>query len=227
MLILTTEKSLKTHDIALSIRHSGRSQEDGLFRFIVLSAFDLKPPSFVLERIERLQHITGSNQVGIVFLLQEKDQKGNGMSEFMDLQSRYTSIPQRDVAFFHRLRRNSRADLELCSLQGASAMPILPLHALDALSSILTGFQRNHFTTRGTPVALNPAITLLPYCVIQAPSLPEKAVFRLSDACGSIDSLRKAAMTEDGKILLRDVLSEFGHVAENIIAFWEDDFMIS
>jgi len=41
-----------------------------------------------MARIERLYHLTGGRQVGIIFLLQEKSPNGSGTIPYMNLQCR-------------------------------------------------------------------------------------------------------------------------------------------
>lgn len=81
------EKTLETHDIALSLPR-GDTQPD-YFRLLLLSASDSEP----LERIERIFHLTGGRQVGVVFLLKEQFSKGkrNGMVAYLNLQARFVT----------------------------------------------------------------------------------------------------------------------------------------
>jgi hypothetical protein len=54
----------------------------------LLSAADLSPSQDGWTRIERLSHLTGGDNVGIVFLLQQTSPGENGIVPYMDLQAR-------------------------------------------------------------------------------------------------------------------------------------------
>lgn len=55
-----------------------------------MSATDLMDPNSAMSRIQRLQHQGGGRHFGVVFLLQEKGEKGStsGTIAFMRLQLR-------------------------------------------------------------------------------------------------------------------------------------------
>jgi hypothetical protein len=71
---------------------------------------------------------------------------------------------------------------------------------------------------------INPVTTLLPYCSTNPP-IPEHVRNILSDVCKSIPDIAQAATTQDGQWRLRQWLPDTG-VAEDIIGFWEQEFMI-
>lgn len=77
------EKSLDSYDIALPLPR-GNTKPD-LYRLLLLSESDIEP----ISRIERLCHITGGRQIGVVFLLKEQFTKGNGMMAYLNLQARF------------------------------------------------------------------------------------------------------------------------------------------
>ena len=83
---VTKEKSLETYHIAVPVpRRNDRSSQ---VRMLLLSASDLRSPDDGLARIERLYHLDGGHHVGIVFLLNERGGKENGMIAYMELQAR-------------------------------------------------------------------------------------------------------------------------------------------
>ena len=87
--------ALKTHDIALPIRTTQNQQLPDYFMLLVLSVSDLKSEAAVLARVERLHLQGGGKHVGIIFLLQEKNDENsrNGTIELMNLQLRYVFEP--------------------------------------------------------------------------------------------------------------------------------------
>jgi len=117
--------------------------------------------------------------------------------------------------------------LTLSSLLSNFDMPILPLFELDMLQKTLCAFQQQLVNTRqATPSApqINPLAGLLPYCSTNLP-MPEHARNILSDVCQSIPLLAQAATTNDGQQLLRQWLPSTGE-AEDIIGFWEQEFVV-
>lgn len=66
-----------------------KTGEQEFFRVLLLSSVDMQPIANVSARVERLYHQTGGRNVGIIFLLREKDGNDNGLKEFMELQIRY------------------------------------------------------------------------------------------------------------------------------------------
>jgi len=83
------ECDLNTHDIAIPCprRHSANSDEH--FLFLLISPLDTQKNGNSMARIERLYHLNGGRNVGIVFLLRENTPSNNGSTEFMKLQARY------------------------------------------------------------------------------------------------------------------------------------------
>lgn len=92
----------------------------------------------------------------------------------------------------------------------------------------LSAFQRQLFLSRSTAALsqqVNPAVSLLPYC--SNSRLPEHAHNVLSDLCHSIPDLAQAATTRDGQMGLRQWFSDsMPQVAEDLIAFWEQEFIV-
>jgi len=80
-----SEQTLETHDIAIPIPQGDQKE---FFRILLLSSSDLQHPASSTDRIQRLYHQTGGRHVGIVFLLNETTQSGNGTVSLMNLQAR-------------------------------------------------------------------------------------------------------------------------------------------
>ncbi|KAG9229278.1 hypothetical protein BJ875DRAFT_475317 [Amylocarpus encephaloides] len=195
------EKSLDTCDILLPLPRRREGDEQRFFRLLLLSAADIETPAPAMPMIERLHHQTGGEQVGIVFLLQEKAPGSSGIIAYMDLQT---------------------------SLIGVFDMPILPLHSLSSFQNSLNKFWQQLAAGSSNTNAnsgLNPAITLLPYCALNPP-LPEHPRNVLSEACHSLAEVSQAATIRDGQRGLRSLLSESNSAAaEDVIGFWEQEYM--
>lgn len=71
----------------------------------------------------------------------------------------------------------------------------------------------------------NPAATLLPYCSTNPP-IPEHARNVVSDLCRSIPDVSRLATTQEGQTALRQWLSDAPAVAEDIIGFWAQEFIV-
>ena len=106
-------------------------------------------------------------------------------------------------------------------------MQCLPLFRVDILLKTLLAFQQQLVRTRQAThpaLKLNPVTALLPYCSTNPP-IPEHLRNILSDVCRSIPNLAQAATTQDGQQGLRQWLPETGE-AEDIIGFWEQEFVV-
>ena len=84
------EQELETHDLAIPLPQRQKEPKD-VFRLLLLSSVDIQPPEKSLARIERLYQAGGKN-VGIIFLLHEKESKHGGTGAFMRLQAMYDMI---------------------------------------------------------------------------------------------------------------------------------------
>jgi hypothetical protein len=124
--------------------------------------------------------------------------------------------------------------LKNISLLSKVEMPILPLSSITSLPATLFAFQRTLVSTRSA--VSTPQVTalsaLLPFCSTDPP-VPEHARNIVSDICGNIPALAQSATSEDGKQQLREYLSDIPSstngsqsVAEDLIAFWEQEFII-
>lgn len=82
------EYSLGTHDVAIPISKT-REGDDGVFRFVLLSAIDVGSPN-TWHRMERLYHLEGGCYCAVVLLLQEGGDE-HVMTPYMALQTRYGS----------------------------------------------------------------------------------------------------------------------------------------
>ena len=66
----------------------GQPDQKEYIQLILLSSSDLQPLAPAMARIERLYHSSGGRHVGVIFLLNEKSPKSNGIIDFMNLQTR-------------------------------------------------------------------------------------------------------------------------------------------
>lgn len=213
-----SETSFDTHDVQIPLPPPKKHpQQRDYFRLILLSATEMESPDTVMERISRLYHQHGGRHVGIVFLLSPGHA---GTVAFMNLQARYRSLP----SFLH--------SADTISLLTKVEMPLLPLSAIASLPAVLTAFQRQLVSTRSAAsVPLPTAVSaLLPYSTTDPP-MPEHARNIVTDICPNIPSLARAATTEDGKQGIREYLSDImsangGPVAEDIIAFWDQEYVV-
>jgi hypothetical protein len=118
--------------------------------------------------------------------------------------------------------------LILASLLSTFEIPIIPLFSLRSLQDTLFKFQRQLIATRKEiqiPKA-NPATTLLPSCSLNPP-IPEHPKDLLSDVFHNIGELAGAATGRDGQAYIRNLVSEPNSaVAEDIIGFWEQEFLV-
>lgn len=107
-------------------------------------------------------------------------------------------------------------------------IPVMPLTTLANLQSTLSSFQKQLYNSRLAAASIprpSPVITLLPYCSNNP--LPEHARNVLSDLVHSIPDLAQAATTRDGQTALRQWFSgSMPHVAEDVVAFWEQEFIV-
>lgn len=91
------EKRLETHDIALPLPDPNQPSRQQFLRLILLSATDLSTNSTAtMSRIERLQLQGDDKNVGVVFLICEKNNEnksGNGSMAFVNLQLKYIPKP--------------------------------------------------------------------------------------------------------------------------------------
>ncbi|CZT49890.1 uncharacterized protein RSE6_10792 [Rhynchosporium secalis] len=195
------EKSLKTYDIAIALPQSRHDSTLTLFHLLALSPSDLQDQALSMARIQHLYHHSGGQNVGIIFLLNEKSSKVNGTIAMMNLQ----------VSLFSILE-----------------MPIIPLFSLSSLETALSAFQRQLAETRLStmPAPVNPAVSLLPYCT-NSPPLAEHARNVVSDICQDLSGVSHLATSVDGQSCLRNYLDEaVPGSAQAIIDFWADEIII-
>ena len=92
---ITAEKTFKTHDIAIPIRAGGEQGND--VRMLLLSAADMQSPENGWKRIEKLYHLYGGHNVGIVFLVGGKEATEGGVHDYMELQAKYDTERDRST----------------------------------------------------------------------------------------------------------------------------------
>ena len=113
------------------------------------------------------------------------------------------------------------------SLLSSFDIPILPLDSVSSLQALLFAFQRQLVQARkeASKPRANPIATLLPFCSTNPP-IPEHARNIVSDVYPSIPYLAQAATTQGGQKDIRRWLSgTVPGVAEDIIGFWEQEFI--
>lgn len=84
------EKVLNTHDIAIPLPRM--NDEGNYVRMLLLTVSDIKSPDKGWKRIERLYHLHGGHNVGMVLLLAGEDTKDDSVHAYMELQARYVGI---------------------------------------------------------------------------------------------------------------------------------------
>ncbi|KAE8448388.1 hypothetical protein EG329_009632 [Mollisiaceae sp. DMI_Dod_QoI] len=195
------EGNPESHDMEIPVPQPNRKSNIDMFKFILLSAHNMNPSTNAIARIERLYHKFGGRNVGVIFLLQEKSPQGNATSTFMELQLNISNLD----------------------------IPIIPLATISTLQTTLSTFQKQLFASLSAAASMhrpNPVMTLLPYCS-NNPPIPEHARNVISDLVHSIPELSQAATTQDGQIGLRQWFSDSApQVAEDVIAFWELEFLV-
>ncbi|KAI1208895.1 uncharacterized protein F4807DRAFT_137307 [Annulohypoxylon truncatum] len=169
------EAQLDTHDAALPIPTS-HGQPPRVLRAIFLSPSDVETDN-CQNRIQRLSHLNGGQDIVIVFLLKQEEDKVNPMSAFMTLQL-------------------SLGDFE---------MPVIPVNTVEAVPNSLVAFHRQISTSSGSRRMANPAQTLLPYCSY-GPRLSEHAVNVLTDITSGIRDLLDIMTTPVGRTKVLDLL---------------------
>ena len=83
------EKSSETHDISIPLPNRRQPGQQESFLLILLSSSEIQPLETEMDRIKQLYHSNGGRHIGVIFLLNEKSQKGNGTLDYMTLQARY------------------------------------------------------------------------------------------------------------------------------------------
>jgi hypothetical protein len=114
------------------------------------------------------------------------------------------------------------------SLHSNWEMPTIPLFSLRTLQETLFKFQRQLLATRKETQIhrANSVITLLPYCSLNPP-IPEHSKNLLSEVCHSMADLAQVATSQEGQEYVKKLLSEPNSaVAEDVIGFWEQEFMM-
>ncbi|KAH8815217.1 hypothetical protein F5884DRAFT_169324 [Xylogone sp. PMI_703] len=194
------ESNLKTHDLALPCPHMPQQIQNCTFQFLLLSTADLDPSKSTMQRIERLYHQRGGQQVGIIFLLKGNSSPMNGTVAFMELQARLLS------------------GLEI---------PIIPLSAVSSLETTVLALERsiNSEQPEKSQVLLRSSVTLLPFCCLQPP-MPEHARNILSDLLDDIPALARATTTADGREeLARWLNGAWEGLVDDIAHFWEREYI--
>lgn len=113
----------------------------------------------------------------------------------------------------------------MSSLISKFDIPIVPLFKVSSLLNTLFAFQRQLKKPTTTALRINPATSLLPYCS-NNPPIPEHARNVLSDLCNSIPMLSSAATTQDGQQGLEQYLSDQPGVIEDVVGFWQQEYMV-
>ncbi|KAI1827977.1 hypothetical protein F4861DRAFT_236283 [Xylaria intraflava] len=153
------EAQLDTHDVAVPLRTPGPFSQR-VFRALFMSPRDVGSVKSS-SRIERLYHVNGGRDVGIVFLLQHEDGQQSAVASFMTLQLQLV------------------ADWEL---------PIIPVESVAAVPASLVTLKRqldSPVTSRKLP---DPARNLLPYCSDKG-RLAEHTVHVLTDTTSGFRDL--------------------------------------
>jgi hypothetical protein len=83
---VSIEKALDTHDIVIPLPQRG--EQGNHVWMLLLSALDMQSGANGLARIERLYHLDGGHHVAVVFLVDNKGAKENGVKAYMELQAR-------------------------------------------------------------------------------------------------------------------------------------------
>jgi hypothetical protein len=111
-------------------------------------------------------------------------------------------------------------------LASSFEIPIVPLHSVLTLQSTLVGFQKQIIQTQKstTPPNIDPRTSLLPFCSIGG-CIPEHPRNILSEMCHSIPELAQAASTKDGKDVLEQWFSGVPQFMEDIVGFWEQEYV--
>ncbi|APA06718.1 predicted protein [Sclerotinia sclerotiorum 1980 UF-70] len=190
------ETTLNTHDLSLPIWPS-KGDEREFFRVLLLSSSDMQSSSNIFARIERLYHQTGGRNVGIIFLLHEKQSSDNGTKEYINLQ---------------------------ISLMSSFEIPILPLPSISQFLEVVQTFQRQLCIVPPFK-GVDAQYELLPFNNV-GNAMTEHTRNILSDICHSIPELACTAATAAGQEQLREWLSEPGaESAEDIIDFWKREYL--
>lgn len=101
-------------------------------------------------------------------------------------------------------------------------MPIIPLLSPMEFTSTVMAFHHQLTTNEAPAKRVDAVRSLLPHCSYMH-SLPEHTVNILSDITADFKDLIRKATTTNGKHHLRDHL---GDDAENLIHFWQDEYMV-
>ncbi|KAI1341631.1 hypothetical protein F5Y15DRAFT_362885 [Xylariaceae sp. FL0016] len=159
---LFKESKLETHDVAMTLPPSD-GWPNPVFRAICLSPQDVGS-QHTRNRIERLYHLNGGQNIAIIFLLKAEGDQQNPVALLMRLQ------------------------LDLASIRN---IPIIPIEIESNMEACLTKYYHQLCRVRDADTALKPASALLPYCSVREP-LSEHAVNILTDmTCSFPDMVLK------------------------------------
>jgi hypothetical protein len=113
------------------------------------------------------------------------------------------------------------------SIHGIFDIPIIPVFALSSLEKTLENFLPHPAEPpKSSPsLNINPTVALLPYCTIKPP-VPDHQQNQLMENCHSIADLAQVATTAEGQDWLRMVSEPSRQVAEDMIAFWEQEYCL-
>jgi hypothetical protein len=103
-------------------------------------------------------------------------------------------------------------------------MQIIPLAHASSLQTTLWSFQRQLVQKRAVPAVVNPVTAILPFCTSGKP-LAEHTRNVISDICDSFGGVARMATSSEGQAALRGFLSETPQQAEDVIAFWQQEYM--
>ncbi|KAI8960901.1 hypothetical protein F5Y11DRAFT_349000 [Daldinia sp. FL1419] len=212
------EARLDTHDLEIPLPIPS-STPPRVLRAILLLPSDVGKDES-RNRIQRLFHRTGGQDIVIVFLLEQEQDQASPMVAFMKLQLEYSST---FVLSTSAMGRPCTTTLTIYSLIDEFEIPIIPASSVQDVSANLMTFHRNISTSNPPKKPTKPVEALLPYCTDEQRPLSAHTVNVLTDLTPGFRDLVEAISTPPGRMKMIEFL---GNDAEGIISFWAKEYTV-
>ncbi|KAI2635916.1 hypothetical protein GGS21DRAFT_489631 [Xylaria nigripes] len=188
------EADLNTHDVAVPLCTPTTSSQR-IFRAIFMSPQDVASARSS-SRIERLYHVNGGQDVGIIFLLQHEDGRNNAVASLMELQ---------------------------LQLVGNWELPIIPVESIAAVPAGLVTLKRQLVSPVTGQKSPNAASSLLPYCS-DTGLLAEHTVNVLTDTTTGFSDLLVKLSSD--VVFESEVVPLLEQDANRLRNFWTNEYLV-
>lgn len=220
LLLIASESSLDTHDLALPFP---LQKQESYARVLVLSLANMDEAglSTTQAQIQHFAAITeGQTRIITLILKEEAIEQTtlNGPQGFMHLQALcvlITIFPVYSLTYF--LARLFESNV---------SCPFLPVPEVSSLLTTLNGYLKA-LQPASTPVPMQPMLTdLIAQTTASAPAKPlsEHDANVVTDIFPSLQEFENATRTQQGQAMLLDYLART--TVEDIIDFWADEWIL-